>query len=497
MRQNYPRIDKALFIGIMLFLFIPLLQSTFKVKKNIRPLNGAFAKAEDTAFGGPAWFSGRYQALKNEYLKQNFGFRNSYVRLNNQLDFTLFKKINTEHVIAGKADVYFEENYIDAYYGNNFVGKENLDRLAGKLKQAQDILRSYNIALEILFLPGKASFYPEYIPEERVQEKKPRNYDYLVGAANAKQLDFIDFNAWFRQLKGSTVHDLYPAGGIHWSNYGALLAYDSLLKHIEQRTPVSLRSPKIEKIEFSDKLRDPDNDIVEALNLIRNPPMLSMPYAQYRWTERPGVTRPAALFIGDSYFWNWYHQGLVNNTFTDARFWYYCQTIYPDTLPEREVKGIDFRKEVEKNKVVVLMATETNIHDIGWGFADKVIQSFPPKGPVTSVAEDDARRRIYISYFSEEIRKTPAWLASVEQKAKEKGISAEAMIALDAAYLYDNEYSSAEVIAFTEDTKARIRNDANWMKDIRRKAKEKGISVDKMLELDAKYIYEMEVKEKK
>lgn len=496
MKQNYPRIDKALFIGIMLLLFIPLIQSAFKLKKSVKPLNGAFTRAEDTAFSWPAWFSGRYQDLKNENLKQNFGFQPSYVRLNNQLDFTLFKKINAEHVIAGKAEVYFEENYIDAYYGKNFVGKENLDRLAAKLKQAQDILRAYNIDLEILFLPGKASFFPEYIPEGRIAEKKLSNYEYLVSAAGGQQLDFIDFNAWFRQMKSRTVYDLYPAGGIHWSNYGALLAYDSLLRHIEQRAPVSLRSLKIAKVEFSDKLRDPDNDIAEALNLIKTPPMLSMPYAQYKWLERPGVTRPAALFVGDSYFWNWYHQGLVNNTFTDARFWYYCQTIYPDTLPEREVKDIDFRKAVERNKVVVLMATETNVHDIGWGFADKVIEFFPPEAAGSTIVADEARRRIYINYFSEEIRKTPAWLASVEQKAKEKGISVEAMIALDAAYLYDNEYSSPAVIEFTEATKARIRNDGNWMKDIRRKAKENGVSVDEMLELDAKYIYEVEEKAK-
>lgn len=498
MKHNYRRIDLGLLVLILLFLFVPLIQSTFHLKKNIRPLNGAYTPAPDTVFTWAAWFDERYQQIKNEHLKQHFGFRNSYVRLHNQLDFTLFKKINAEHVVAGKAGVFYEDTYIHAYYGRNFVGEKNLGLLADKLKKAQDILRSYDICLEILFLPGKASYYPEFLPDEWAFTKKISNYEYLVKCARDRSLSHLDFNAWFRQMKPHTAYDLYPAGGIHWSNYGALIAYDSLLRHIEQCSPLVLRRFKIERVEFSDQLQNPDNDIVDALNLIRNPLPLSMPYASYKWIDPPAVSRPFALFIGDSYFWNWYYQGLVNNTFTDARFWYYSQTIYPDTLPEREVKHIDFRKAVEKNKVVVLMATESNIHDIGWGFADRVIEAFPMNEHLSgSTPALAARKKIYMRYFSEEIKKTPDWLAKVTQKAREKNISTEEMIALDAEYLYDTEYASAGVIAYTEKTKQRIQGDRNWMKQVVAKAKEKNISVEEMLELDAKYVYDMEVKGKK
>jgi len=44
--------------------------------------------------------------------------------------------------------------------------------------------------------------------------------------------------------------------------------------------------------------------------------------------------------------------------------------------------------------------------------------------------------------------------------------------------------------------KNRIRASDTWMKDIQRKAKENNVSADEIIELDAKYIYNTEVKSK-
>lgn len=502
MKHNYRAIDMGFLCGILLLLFLPLLQTFFHFKKSIRPLRGAYVAAEDTLFTWKGWFDERFQQKKNDKLNQDFGFRNYYVRLNNQLDFTLFEKINTEHVVQGKAGVLYEDDYIKAYLGKNFIGKEKLEALGDKLKQAQQLLKSNGIRLEILFLPGKASFFPEYIPDTYGAKSGTSNYEYLSQYAKKIGLDFIDFNAWFKQMKPHTVYDLYPSGGIHWSNYGALIAFDSLRKHIEKNSLLTLREFRITKIKYSSTLIDPDNDIGEALNLMRDVKPLSMPYAEYKWLEKPLEDKPQALFVGDSYFWNWYYQGLINNFFTNARFWYYNQTVFPDTLPERDVQKLSFKESVAPNKVVVLMATESNIHDIGWGFADKVLSNFTPgqgleHADSTTLANLGQRKNIYIKFFIGEIKKNADWLEKVKIKAKEKNISADAMALLDAEYLYDTQYSQPSVIQYTEETKQRILHDAKWSGDVKAKAKEKNIPFEEMLELDAKYIYDMEVSPKK
>lgn len=492
MKTNYRRVDIALLLVILLFLFLPLLQSKLHFKKQVKPLQGAFTEAADTVFGWKGWFNERFQEKRSAHLNQAFGFRNYYVRLNNQVDFTLFHKINTEHVVLGKAGVFYEDDYIKAYYGKNFIGNDKIQQLAKKLKQAQEILKSKGVILEILFLPGKASFFPEFIPAAYAGTKRTSNYEALAQQAKKISVDVIDFNSWFRKMRTTSTYDLYPVGGIHWSNYGALLAFDSLRAHVEKAAGIPLREFRITRVRHSNTFLDPDNDIANALNLLKDIKPLSMPIAEYKWLEKPGATKPNALFIGDSYFWNWYHQGLVNNTFSDARFWYYNQTIYPDTLETREVKNLPFVETVLSNKVVVLMATESNIHDIGWGFADNVISFIKPG----SSGDMGRRKEIYTNYFIQEIKNTAQWLAEVKKKALQKNISLDAMLAMDAEYLYDTKYAKEEVIAFTEKAKERIRLDEKWLANVKKKAFQKNISLDEMLELDAKYIYDMEQKGK-
>lgn len=502
MKQNYKRVDIGLFLLILLFLAFPLLQGKLHLKKWEKSLKGAFTSQPDTTFNWKDWFDEGFQKQKERFITQHFGFRSYYVMLNNQIDYTFFKKINADHVVMGKAGVFFEDSYINAYYGKNFTGEKNLEALASKLKKAQDILKSNGIDLEIIFLPGKATFFSEFIPDNYKTPSLKSNYSVLTEKSKKANLNFIDFNQWFLQMKRSTVYDLYPSGGIHWSNYGALLAFDSLRKAVERNCAVVMREFIVTNVNVTTDLQSPDNDIAEALNLWRDIKPLSMPYAEYIWNERPGEIKPKALFVGDSYFWNWYYQGLVNNCFSDAQFWYYNQTAYPEDLKNRDVKKIPFKEAVSANKVVVLMATESNIHDIGWGFADEVIKNFRENEATdnsgnsqnTLLKEFPERRRIYIAYFINEINNTPDWLSKVKAKAREKNISLEEMVANDAEYLYETSYCNQEVISYTEQTKERIRKDKGWMKQIEAKAMDKKISVEEMLELDAKYLYDTEGK---
>jgi hypothetical protein len=475
--------------GCLLFLFIPLLQSFFHFK-NEKPLKGAYTEIKDTAFTIKGWFDGNYQKHEEGYLNQNFGLRTFYVRLNNQLDYSLFNKSNAENVIVGKGGFLYAGDYINAYYGNNFIGKENLETRFKKLKAVQDLLASKGIVLEVVFAPGKATFYPEFIPSAWVTEKKLTNYEYARNLCSKTGISFIDFNSWFLKQKDLSPYDLYPKTGIHWSNYGSLLAIDSLKNHIQSSTGLKLRSFAIDNVSFSDSLLSPDNDLGETMNLLKDIKTLPMPYANYHWLDDNGAVKPKALFIGDSYFWNIYYQGLTNNFFTDCKFWYYNETVYPENEPERNVKKLNLAEELTKYKVIVLMATECNVHDIGWGFIEKTYDLFKEE------LKDAFRKKIYVKLITENIIKNNDWMSDIKRKAKEKNISEDEMITLDAIYVYKTEYCKQGVPEILDETASRIRKTEQWMKDIAKKSKEKNISVDEMVEMDAKYIYDTELKKK-
>ncbi len=477
------------FVGILVFLFVPLLQNTFYFKW-IQPLKGAYQHIDDIGLTKDNWLEGAYQLRKEEYLDNTFGFRNYYVRLNNQINLSLFRKSNVKKVVVGKGGFLYEDDYINAYYGNNFVGKEKLGERFNKLKIVQNLLLDQGILLEVVFAPGKASFYPEFIPDNWRSEKKLSNYQYCRKLCDEMGIDYIDFNAWFLKEKGISPYDLYPKTGIHWSNYGALLAIDSLKSHIEKRTKMKLREFVIDNVSFSDSLLSPDNDIGESMNLVYDIPVLPMPYANYHWIENENAMKPSALFIGDSYFWNIYYQGFTNNFFTDCKFWYYNKTIYPESVPEREVKKLDLRKELSGYKVVVLMATESNIHDIGWGFIENVYEIF--KQEIKSAF----RKSVYLKDLVREIHSSPGYMSEIKKKATANNIPFETQIQMDAEYIYRRDFSSAEIVTLTEKNKERIRNTPEWMGQIKKKAKEKNMTEDEMIELDAKYIYVTEQRDK-
>jgi hypothetical protein len=479
-----------LLTGILVFLSFPALQNILHLKKEIKPLKGAYYEKQDTVLNLRSWLTGRYQEKKDDYVNQEFGFRNYYVRLNNQLDMELFNKSNAAKVVIGKGGFLYEVDYIEAYFGKNFVGKDLLTERFKKLKELQEILSAQGILLEVILSPGKASFYPEFIPKEWTSKKQLSNYEFAASLCKYFKIDYIDFNAWFVQQKDFSLYDLYPKTGIHWSNYGSLIAMDSLRKHIEKRTGLNLRDIVINNVSFSDTLRNPDEDIGEAMNLLWNIPPLPMPYANYSWGDEGNPVKPKALFIGDSYFWNIYYEGLTNNIFSDCKFWYYNQTVFPESEPERDVKKLDLIDEIRKNQVIVIMATESNVHDIGWGFIDQAYDAFKNK------LKDVARRKMYLQVLKEKIHNTPQWMSDIGKKAKEKNISVEEMVNLDAQYIYETDYCQPDVIAATEEIKIRIHNTPAWTEDVRKKAKEKNITFEEMLELDAKFIYEQEKNKK-
>src|SRR4051812_20414905 len=101
-----------LFWVIMLVLFIPLLQEKFHFRKKMGWLMGSYQTAPNARLSASAWFSGEYSSIKEKWLQENFGLRNYYIRLNNQIKWTLFRKAQTHMVVAGKHDYTFEYEYI-------------------------------------------------------------------------------------------------------------------------------------------------------------------------------------------------------------------------------------------------------------------------------------------------------------------------------------------------------------------------------------------------
>ena len=367
-------IKKVLLITIFIVLLIP---SFYKIvyKAEIHPLKGDVLLPNDVVFNKLDWLNADYQQKKEEYLNAGFGLRSLFVRANNQIAYSLFSKAKANGVIIGKENYLYEEDYIKSYYGKNYIGDDSIAHTIARLKFISDTLTKLGKQLLVVFAPGKASFYPEYIPDSYLPINEKTNYKSFSSAAIASKLNIIDFNKWYVDNKQKSKYPLYPKYGIHWSTYGTVLAADSLTKKIGELRQIVLPKIKITDIQLS-KPFDSDYDIADGMNLLFKNKSFDMAYPKTMIESANGSAKPKVLVISDSFYWGLYNMG-ISNCFQDDHFWYYNKQVFPESATnELLTDNLNIGDEFIKHDIFVIISTEATLNKIGWGFIEKAEKHF-------------------------------------------------------------------------------------------------------------------------
>ncbi len=430
--MNNNRLHKILFAFLFLILLLPAFQKAYPIWKTSR-LSGAVSTHSEPNFSWSSWWSGDYQSNQEKYLKDNIGGRNDLVHIHNQIDFSLFGEVHAKGVDVGKEGYLFERGYIDAYLGNYALPKEKIDAQVQKIKILQDTLAKLDKTLLVILAAGKGSYFPEYFPEKfQHQEKKISNYDNYAQGFAQNNINHIDFNKWFLELKDTISYPLFPKTGIHWSSYAEWLVADSVVSYLEQKRGEDWTDIFLEKVEW-DKARGRDRDIEKGMNIIFELDKYDMPYPKLRY-ETAGKKRPNGLVVSDSYYWGLEHLGFTKNVFEEGHFWFYNNSIHPSVCGKNKVVDIDLATEISDKDVIILLATEATLSHFAWGFVYNLYELwFEPEKKAER--EREARIQSYIS----KIKNDSKWLKSVEKKAEEKGFPLDSMLRLDAIYMTEQE----------------------------------------------------------
>jgi hypothetical protein len=371
-------VKNLLLVGIISLLFLPIIQQKLNLIE-IKPLNGSFEIPKNPTFSLENWFEGKYQIERQNYLNQSIGFKAYFVKLYNQLHFTLYKQARANGVIVGKKDYLYEENYIKAHLGRDFVGEDEVKERIVKLKKIVDVLKRKKIDLIVVLAPGKGSFYPEFIPESyRPEIQTTTNYDAYKREISKAGIHLLDIHSWFRKIKRTSPHPLFPKTGIHWSKYGELLAADSIINYVNSiKDEKCLPQLLIGDIEISSEMRDTDDDIEKGMNLLVDIKDLKMGYPQFKIQKNNHSKKVKVLTIADSYYWGMFNWGCSKDVFNEGQFWYYNEQIYPDSYTKSiKVADINIIEEVEKNDVIILLTTDANLNNFAFGFIDQLYDSY-------------------------------------------------------------------------------------------------------------------------
>jgi len=472
------------FVLIIMLMSLPAVQMKFHLFKE-KPLFGAFNLTEKPSFSKETWNSGQFQAQVEKYCKDHSGFRNFLVRLQNQLDFSLFRQANAEGAIVGKNKQLFEYDYIRSWLAIDFPGDSFIEKKLQRTKYVQEYLkREKGIDLVVVFEPGKASFYPEYLPSKYIREKHgPSTYERYRQKASDLNFDFIDLHQYFLQLKVNSEYPLFPRYGTHWSVYGMRFAADSLLKLIESRRGITLTEVRVNSFEISSEPWDTDDDVLKTMNLLLPLRGEKLAYPVYSFdTANPGE-KPMVLVVADSYYWNIFNSRIPKYLFANEAFWYFNTLVYPDNyIQPVYTKDLDLRQEVEKQQVIFLMVTERFVQKFDWRFIDQLYALYTPewlKDPVYDKIND--------------IMQVDPWYKDVIKKAGRKGNSLEETLITEGKYLFYADDTVAYFINYGPEHYSQIiAGDPDWIAHIREKAKQQNISPDEMLKSDALYIFKQD-----
>ncbi|MCK9219239.1 MAG: hypothetical protein M0P47_04210 [Bacteroidales bacterium] len=395
-----------------------------------KSLKGAFTPAPKPAASCSAFMNGSFQQQYRQNIEDSVGFRPDFVRLYNQIDFSLFSIAHADQIVVGKNNELFSKDYIDGYLGKSVFGKRFMDDKIRMLKYVQNYLwETKRIMVIVMIPPDKGSFYPELIPDRFLKmERHQTNRDYFTKKAHEAGINVLDFNPYFSALKHTSRYRLIPSTGIHWSDYGSYLAADSAIRYFEKEKGIVMPKMILDSIQTSTSPRNLDDDINKTMNLIWNAPHEILAYPCYHFVTDTTRSKPAALFIADSYIWGWYHQPIIKNLFRNQEIWYYDYAVYPESQTKMKYTWeINLREAIERQDFVILFQVGAGNGNPGAGIIDRLYTEY------------DTTRGNPIRKIENEILKSPSWLSKEKQKATERKLPLAIIVRSDAINLYNTE----------------------------------------------------------
>ncbi len=423
------RLTKILIFYLFIFLLvIPAIQRSLNIVSE-KMLNGYGSEPHSISAGSFSclkWFTGQMQDSLSLFVQGRIGFRNTLIRINNQIDYTLFGIIHAKGFAEGLKGYLFEEDYIHEYNGDYFIGRETIDKKLSRLKNVEDSLNKHDTKLLVIYEPGKASYYPEFIPARFHPEKRGlTNHEYFLECSAKYGLSYLDLNSYFLKMKDTASYPLFTKYGMHWSLSGVPFAVDTLIRLAEYAASVRLPHFRIRGNKVPETPQGTDNDIGELLNLL-------FPL-QYTGTAVPEIEfeadkqkRLSVLIVADSYYINIVEE-FGNRIFQTQEYWYYNERLYPfqHVIPPRKIDKRDLRNKLLTYNLILLMVSEINLHCGFWNFADEAYLAFHP-------GENDDP----VYTIENEIRNERSWFGFLAGRAKSQKMPLDSMIRLNAEFTY-------------------------------------------------------------
>ncbi len=355
---------------------------------------GAVLRGFANPLAAPEWDwdslkSGASFRAVEDNLSARIGFYNLWVRLDNQVNYSLFGETQRRpvgtHVVAGPDDWLYEHHYITYAVKPGHMREAEMRRSLELMRRVQDKLAARGVPFLLVVAPSKVEVYPEKVPTVywggRDHTQVTTNFELGRPLFEEYGINLYDGPARFAEWKRSMPDHLFTRSGTHWSYYSAY----HVLNDLRERLNPAMRQPLPEFRLRSLRSRNPlgtDEDLLALMNLLVDEPYSHpSPYPRLvPQTIVPPEKLPRILWVHDSFGWALIDLLYPANAMRPSESLYYFQNAYAIPGPrklDRDLRKIEWETYLRDFDAVVMVWTEIAFDFTGWGFFEAVDRKLP------------------------------------------------------------------------------------------------------------------------
>jgi len=356
--------------------YLPFLQDKGQILQT-EVLQGAYEQTHKPNFWPRKWMSGDYQKGYESYVRDRNPITPFAVRLNTQIDYSLYNSIAHQNIFPGKDGELYTKTDCEAYVGIDFIGSKKIKEQVQKLRDLIDYYKADSIPFLVLIPAGKPGILTKKMPAFYQHYPKDSS-NRAVFLSTLKQYDIphLDFD-FLKTIRDTSAQALFGQASLHWSRFAYSTTADTLRSYIIRNFGIDL--PELIRAELSDSktaFSTTDKELINGANFLTEPKLKPIPHPAITFQSDSTLEKQRILSIGDSYYLSFYKNGIHDGLFDSrSKFLYYNHEVYPESTNngQRVYAGdLDILSEVERSKLIIITVYETNLKRFGFNFVEKL-----------------------------------------------------------------------------------------------------------------------------
>jgi hypothetical protein len=353
-------------------------------------LRGVTVPPPTPVWDWPGVASGETFRMSEAWFDHHVGLRNLWVRLDNQLNYSLFRETALRdegtRVVAGPGDWLYEHHYIRYAVEPSKLREPQLREALARMRAVQDKLAARGIPFLLVVAPSKVEVYPEHAPAVHFAGRKPSevttSFERARPLFKEYGINLYDGPARYLQWKESLPDNLFVRSGTHWSYYSVHRVMDELRDWLNPRLRHPIPEFKLKRLRAASP-RFEDTDLIGLMNLLVSAPYEHpSPFPELEaQTAVPPEELPRILWVHDSFGWmpvNLLYQ--ANAARPSHSLYYFSLETYeiPNLKPTTpKAADIEWETYLRDYDAVVMVWTEIAFDHMGWGFFEALERSLP------------------------------------------------------------------------------------------------------------------------